>query len=89
MDKQLDRTYRVIKAPRGWDVTVFHKNEIVGPVTIFSDEALPEWIRREISLLNLVDQQSHIPGIGHRVGPVYWLLPGNSAPHMQSKEMYE
>jgi hypothetical protein len=80
MDKHPDHAYRVIGTDTGWEVTVFHKNEVVGPVTFFSDEALPEWTRKEVALLKLVDPQGHVPGIGHRVGQVFWLLPhGTSA----------
>jgi hypothetical protein len=88
MDKHSDHAYRVIEASSGWEVTVFHKNEVVGPVTFFSEEALPEWIRRDVSLLKLVDQHSHVPGIGHRVGLVYWILP-NSSTHKIWIPLYE
>lgn len=87
MDKLHDHAYRVIQTPKGWDVTVFHKNVVVGPVTFFSDEALPEWIRKDVSLLKLVDPHSNVPGIGHRVGPVYWIL--HNAFVYRTKEMYE
>ena len=75
MEKHRNYAYRITKShPDGWEVTVFHRNEVVGPVTIYSDEALPEWIRKDISLLNLVDVNSHINGLGHRVGSVYWIF---------------
>lgn len=75
MEKLPDRAYRVIQTDHGWQVTVFHKDTVDGPVTVYKEEVLPEWIRKEISLLKLVDPHSQIAGIGHRVGQVYWLLP--------------
>lgn len=74
MQRNKDYDYRVILTPKGWEVASFFGNRTVGPVCFFSEEDLPDWIRKEISLLNLVDRNSHVPSIGHRVGLAYWLL---------------
>jgi len=75
MDKSKELSYRVVKTPEGkWEVGVYH-NEWHKYEAVYTDEALPEWIRKDIALLNLVDNQSNIQSIGHRVGPVYWLQP--------------
>jgi hypothetical protein len=84
MDKLPDRAYRIIQTDHGWQVTVFHENTVDGPVVVYREEALPEWIRKDISLLRLVDQHSQIAGIGHRVGQVYWLLPNPNYHPMNS-----
>jgi len=54
----------------------FGDNKAVGPTVYFSDEDLPEWIRKAIAMLNLVDKQDSIPGVGHRVGKAYWIFTG-------------
>ena len=41
----------------------------------FSDESVPDWIRKEVSLLRLVDPMSEIKSIGHRIGEAFWLSP--------------
>jgi hypothetical protein len=65
----------VVETPEGkWEVAVYKREHHMYDGT-YTDEALPEWIRKDVSLLNLVPSTSNIRSIGHRVGPVYWLLP--------------
>lgn len=74
MQKNPDYDYRAILTPRGWEITSFYGNKSVGPVVFFPENELPEWIAKEIALLNLVDRNGSVPSIGHRVGAAYWLL---------------
>lgn len=51
---------------------------VVGPKAVFDDEALPDWIRKDVSLLGMVDPMGEIKSIGHRIGETFWLVSDNS-----------
>ena len=53
----------------------FKGNTMLGPQMDFSDESVPEWIRKDVALLSLVDSMSEIKNIGHRIGEAFWLIP--------------
>jgi hypothetical protein len=73
MQQKSDHAYRITQTQTGWEVTAFNRNTAVGPVTRFSDDALPGWLRKYIAVLKLVDHTGSIPGVGHRVGTVFWI----------------
>jgi hypothetical protein len=78
MEKDNSCQYRVIKNADGrWNVTTF-RGATAGPEAVFTDEALPAWIRKDSALLSMVDAHSNIRSIGHRIGHAYWLQPKNS-----------
>lgn len=81
-----DHDYRVIRTTTGWVVAAFFGNKSVGPICVFPDEDLPDWIVKKVSILNLVDRDGSVPGVGHRVGHAYWLLSGNE---VSRKDIYE
>ncbi len=67
--------YRVAKTPyTRWIVTAYHGAEAIHNGS-YTDEALPEWVRKDIALLNMVKNDDAVPSIGHRVGEAYWLQP--------------
>jgi hypothetical protein len=70
--------YRIIKMPSTWTgrwkITVF-QGAVAKMNASYTNEALPEWIRKDIALLSMVDNMGEIPSIGHRVGDAYWLTP--------------
>jgi hypothetical protein len=69
--------YRVLLEEDGrWRITAYldHRKEIIGPQAIFDDDHLPDWIRRDVALLSMVDQMGEIKSIGHRVGSAFWLV---------------
>lgn len=57
-----------------WIVTAYHGAEAIHNGS-YTDEGLPEWVRKDISLLNMVKNDDAVPSIGHRVGEAYWLQP--------------
>ena len=68
--------YRVARSPYRvrWIVTAYHGAEAIQSGS-YTDEGLPEWVRKDISLLNMVKNDDAVPSIGHRVGEAYWLQP--------------
>jgi hypothetical protein len=56
-------------------VSSFKGNTMLGPQMDFSDESVPDWIRKDVALLSLVDSMSEIKNIGHRIGEAFWLTP--------------
>jgi hypothetical protein len=70
-----------MRKPDGrWSLTCYLENatDVVGPSAVFTDEALPDWIRKDVALLHLVDPMGEVKGIGHRIGDAYWLVTENS-----------
>lgn len=67
--------YRIVIRDNRWHVSAFQGNVMLGPQMDFSDESVPDWIRKEVSLLKLVDTLSEIKSIGHRIGEAFWLSP--------------
>lgn len=70
-----------MRKPDGrWSVTSYLEDatDVVGPSGMYRDDALPDWIRKDVSLLNLVDPMGEVKGIGHRIGDAYWLVTENS-----------
>jgi hypothetical protein len=65
--------YRVVIRDNRWYVSAFHGNVMLGPTMDFSDESVPDWIRKDVALLSLVDPMSEIKTIGHRIGEPFWL----------------
>jgi hypothetical protein len=45
---------------------------------MFTDEALPDWVRKDVALLSMVDEMGEIKSIGHRIGDAFWLVSENS-----------
>lgn len=79
MEQEADHAYRIIPTPTGWEVTAFNRSVVAGPTISYTDEALPEWLRKYISVLKLVDHTGSIPGVGHRVGVVFWITRATGA----------
>lgn len=73
MEQHEGHIYRINENAQGWEVSAFFKGEHVGPVVTYTDAALPEWIRKRIAILKLVDNTGSVLGVGHRVGVVFWL----------------
>lgn len=73
MEQQANHSYRVTQTATGWEVSAFNRHTAVGPVTLYTDEALPEWLRKYVAVLKLVDQSGSVHGVGHRVGEVFWI----------------
>jgi hypothetical protein len=70
-----------MRKPDGrWSVTSYLEDatDVVGPSGMYRDDALPDWIRKDVALLNLVDAMGEVKGIGHRIGDAYWLVTENS-----------
>ncbi len=49
-----------------------------GPSARFTDEALPDWIRKDVALLSMCEPMGELKGIGHRVGEAFWLVTERS-----------
>lgn len=81
MKRKSEYIYRVMLEGDGrWRITAYLENrkEIVGPQAVFDDEHLPDWIRKDVALLSMVDKMGEIKSIGHRVGGAFWLVPNKS-----------
>jgi hypothetical protein len=52
--------------------------DVIGPNAIFADEALPDWVRKDVALLSMVDEMGEIKSLGHRIGDAFWLVSENS-----------
>lgn len=68
-------TYRIVIRDGWWDVSTFAGNTMVGPEAHYAEDAVPEWIRKEVAVLRLVPDDDSIANVGHRVGRAFWLLP--------------
>ena len=75
MFRKPDCQYRIVLRDERWHVSVFKGNTMLGPQMDFSDESVPEWIRKDVALLKLVNPMSELKNIGHRIGEAFWLLP--------------
>lgn len=90
MKRNPEYIYRVILVGDGrWRVTAYldNREEVIGPQTLFDDEHLPDWIRREVALLSMVDKMGEIKSIGHRVGDAFWLISETSRHLMKTKKL--
>lgn len=65
--------YRVTINEGRWHVSTFKGNILLGPQRDFSDESVPDWIRKDIALLSLVDAMGDVKKLGHRIGQAFWL----------------
>jgi hypothetical protein len=76
--------YRILRERDGrWLVSAYLEEQQAphttqGPTARFTDEALPDWIRKDIALLSMVDEMGEIKSIGHRIGNAFWLVSENS-----------
>lgn len=75
MFRKPDCQYRIVLRDERWHVSVFKGNTMLGPQMDFSDESVPEWIRKDVALLKLVNPMSELKNIGHRIGEAFWLTP--------------
>lgn len=81
MIRKPEYLYRVTREVDGrWLVVAYmeHDRNVIGPQALFDDEHLPDWIRKDIALLGMVDRMGEIKSIGHRVGEVFWLVSEQS-----------
>lgn len=81
MQRRPDYLYRVTRKPDGWwSLTCYLENatDVVGPNAVFADDALPDWVRKDVALLSMVDEMGEIKSIGHRIGDAFWLVSENS-----------
>jgi hypothetical protein len=70
-----------MRKPDGrWSLTSYLENatDVVGPSATYRDDALPDWVRKDVALLSMVDEMGEIKSIGHRIGDAYWLVSENS-----------
>lgn len=70
-----------MRKPDGrWSLTSYLENatDVVGPSGTYRDDALPDWVRKDVALLSMVDEMGEIKSIGHRIGDAYWLVSENS-----------
>jgi hypothetical protein len=82
--------YRVTYESDGrWRVTAYldNRKEIIGPQALFDNEHLPDWIRKDVALLSMVDKMGEIKSIGHRVGGAFWLVSETSKHLMKLKKL--
>jgi len=82
--------YRVTREGDGrWLITAYldNRKEIIGPQALFDDEHLPDWIRKDVALLSMVDKMGEIKSIGHRVGDAFWLISETSKHLMKLKKL--
>lgn len=75
MFRKSDCQYRVLISEGRWHVSIFKGNTMLGPQMDFSDESVPDWIRKDVALLSLVGPMSDIKKLGHRIGQAFWLTP--------------
>ena len=88
MQRKADYLYRITREADGrWQVMAYLEQDtgVVGPRASFDDDALPDWIRKDVALLNLVGRMDEIKGVGHRVGDAYWLASEKSK-HLLKKQ---
>lgn len=81
MQRQPDYLYRVMRKPSGrWSLVSYLEGatDVIGPSATFTDEALPDWVRKDVALLSMVDEMGEIKSIGHRIGDAFWLVSENS-----------
>jgi fructose 1,6-bisphosphatase len=73
--------YRITREDDGrWLVVAYmeHDRNVIGPQALFDDDALPDWIRKDVVMLSMVDRMGEIKSIGHRVGEAFWLTSEQS-----------
>lgn len=81
MQRNPDYLYRVTRKPDGrWSLTSYLEGatDVVGPSATYRDDALPDWVRKDVALLSMVDEMGEIKSIGHRIGDAFWLVSENS-----------
>ena len=81
MQRNPDYLYRVTRRADGrWSLTSYLEGatDTTGPSAMFTDEALPDWVRKDVALLSMVDEMGEIKSIGHRIGDAFWLVSENS-----------
>ncbi len=70
-----------MRKPDGrWSLTSYLEGatDVVGPSATYRDDALPDWVRKDVALLSMVDEMGEIKSIGHRIGDAFWLVSENS-----------
>lgn len=81
MQRNPDYLYRIIRKPDGrWSITTYLEGatDVLGPSAVYRDDALPDWMRKDVALLSMVDEMGEIKSIGHRIGNAFWLVSENS-----------
>lgn len=81
MQRHPDYLYRIIRRPDGrWAISTYLEGatDVVGPSATYRDDALPDWMRKDIALLSMVDEMGEIKSIGHRIGNAFWLVSETS-----------
>jgi hypothetical protein len=81
LERNPDYLYRIARLNTGrWSIMAYLENttDVVGPKAVFDDDALPDWIRKDVALLSMVDEMGEIKSIGHRIGNAFWLVSENS-----------
>jgi len=68
------------KADGRWSLTSYLEGatDVVGPSATYREDALPDWVRKDVALLSMVDEMGEIKSIGHRIGDAFWLVSENS-----------
>lgn len=90
LQRNPDYLYRIIRtSDERWVVQAYLEQDTgaAQPRASFADEALPDWIRKDVALLSMVDPMGEIKGIGHRVGEAFWLVSENSKKLMKRREV--
>lgn len=81
MQRHPDYLYRVTRKPDGrWSLTSYLEGatDTTGPSATYRDDALPDWVRKDVALLSMVDEMGEIKSLGHRIGDAFWLVSENS-----------
>lgn len=84
MQRVPEYLYRILRERDGrWLVSAYLEEQQAphttqGPTARFSDEALPDWMRKDVALLSMVDEMGEIKNLGHRIGNAFWLVSENS-----------
>lgn len=90
MQRNPDYLYRIVRDKDDrWLVQAYLEQDTgaAQPRASFTDEALPDWIRKDVALLSMVDPMGEINGIGHRVGEAFWLVSENSKRLVRRREV--
>ena len=81
LQRHPDYLYRIIRKPDGrWSITTYLEGaaDVMGPSAVYRDDALPDWMRKDVALLSMVDEMGEIKNLGHRIGNAFWLVSENS-----------
>lgn len=90
MQRKADYLYRITREADGrWQVMAYLEQDtgVVGPRASFNDDALPDWIRKDVALLSMVGPMDEIKSIGHRIGDTFWLISEKSKHLLKRREV--